>query len=69
MNDRYSDPSTQWTLVSLSFNVEISGNKLVYVEMDTALAEVCSSNFTIRHSVYQTEHVNYFEDLFETIPD
>ena len=51
-NDRYSDSSTDWTLVRLIFTVEIYGIKLFYDEIDTAHADMCFSNFTITHSVY-----------------
>ena len=51
-NDRYIDLSTDWTLVSLNFNVENYGIKLIYDEMDTAHADMCFSNITITHSVY-----------------
>ena len=51
-NDRYSDTSTEWTLVSLNFTVENYGIKLVYDQIDTAHADMCFSNITITHSVY-----------------
>ena len=51
-NDRYSDLFTDWTLVSLNFNVENYGIKLIYDEIDTAHADMCFSNITITHSVY-----------------
>ena len=51
-NDRYSDASTDWTLVSLNFNVGNYGIKLIYDEIDTAHADMCFSNITITHSVY-----------------
>ena len=50
-NDRYSDTSTDWTLVSLNFTVENYGIKLIYDEIDTAHADMCSSNITITRSV------------------
>ena len=50
-NDRYSDSSTDWTLVSLNFTVEIFGNKLIYDQIDTAHADMCFSSNTITHSV------------------
>ena len=52
-NDRYSNTSTEWTLVSLNFTVESYGNKLIYDQMDTAHADMCFSIKTITHSVFQ----------------
>ena len=51
-NDRYSDTSTDWTLLSLNFTVENYGIKLIYDEIDTAHADMCFSNITITHSVF-----------------
>ena len=51
-NDRYSDTSTDWTLVSLNFTVENYGIKLIYDQIDTPHADMCFSNITITHSVY-----------------
>ena len=51
-NDRYSDSSTQWTLVNLSFTIENYGIKLIYDQIDTSHADMCFSNITITHSVY-----------------
>ena len=51
-NDRYSNTSTEWTLVSLNFTVENFDIKLVYDEIDTSHADMCFSNITITHSVY-----------------
>ena len=51
-NDRYSDSSTQWTLVNLNFTVENYGIRLVYDQIDTPHADTCFSNITITHSVY-----------------
>ena len=51
-NDRYSDSSTQWTLVNLIFSVENYGIKLIYDEIDTAHADMCFSSITITHSKY-----------------
>ena len=51
-NDRYSDSSTQWTLVNLNFTVENYGIKLIYDEIDTAHADMCFSNIIITYSVY-----------------
>ena len=51
-NDRFSNTSTEWTLVSLNFTVENYAIKLIYDEIDTAHADMCFSNITITHSVY-----------------
>ena len=51
-NDRYSNTSTDWTLVNLNFTVEIYGIKLIYDRIDTPHADMCFSNITITHSVY-----------------
>ena len=50
--DRYSDASTDWTLVSLNFTVENYGIKLIYDQIDAPHADMCFSNITITHSVY-----------------
>ena len=50
-SDRYSDSSTEWTLVSLNFTIENYGIKLIYDEIDTPHADMCFSNITITHSV------------------
>ena len=46
-NDRYSDTSTDWTLVSSNFTVDNYGIKLIYDEIDTPHADMCFSNITI----------------------
>ena len=51
-NDRYSDTSTEWTLVSLNFTIQNYGIKLIYDQINTAHADMCFSNITITHSVY-----------------
>ena len=51
-NDRYSDSSTDWTLLSLNFTVENYGVRLIYDQIDTAHGDMCFSNITITHSVY-----------------
>ena len=51
-NDRYSDSSTDWTLVSLNFTEENYGIRLFYDQIDTAHGDMCFSNITITHSVY-----------------
>ena len=50
-NDRYSDNSTDWSLLNINFTVEKYGIKLVYDQIDTAHADMCFNNITITHSV------------------
>ena len=50
-NGRYSDSSTDWSLVNLNFTIENYGIRLVYDQIDTAHADMCFSNITITHSV------------------
>ena len=50
-NDRYSDSSTQWTLVSLNFTVENYGIEIIFDQKDTPHADMCP-NITITHPVY-----------------
>ena len=45
------------------------GNKLVFDQKDTAAADMCFSNIKITRSFYQTNHANFFEEKFESIPD
>ena len=66
---RYSDTSTDWTLVNLNFTVENYGIRLYYDQIDTAHADMCFSNIIITHSVNQMGNINYFEDIFESIHD
>ena len=51
-NDRYSNNSTDWTLLNLNFTIENYGVKLIYDQIDTAHADMCFSNISITHSVY-----------------
>ena len=51
-NYRYSNSSTQWTLVNINFSVENYGVKLIYDQTDTPHADMCFSNITKTHSVY-----------------
>ena len=51
-NDRYSGTSTEWTKLSLKFNITNYGNKLFYNQIDTPHADRCFSNNMIPHSVY-----------------
>ena len=51
-NTRYSDTSTDWTLLNLDFTIENYGIKLIYDQIDTPHADMCFPNITITHSVY-----------------
>ena len=51
-NDRHSDTSADWTLVSLIFNVENHGIKLICDQIDTPHADMCFSNITKTQSVF-----------------
>ena len=51
-HDRYSDTSSEWTLVSLNFTEENYGINFIYDQLDTTHADMCFSNITITHSVY-----------------
>ena len=51
-NDRYSDSSTEWTLVNLNFTVENYAIKLIHDQIDTPHADMCFSNIKFTHSVY-----------------
>ena len=68
-NDRYSDASTNWTLLSLNFTVEKCGINLFYDQIDTAHANMCSGNITFTHSIYKMNFESYFKYLFESIED
>ena len=45
-NDRYSDSSIQWTLVSLNFTVKNYGIKLIYDQIGTSHVVMSFSNIT-----------------------
>ena len=51
-NDRYSDNSTDWTLVSLNFTIANYGIRIIYDEIESPHADMCFSNITITHSVF-----------------
>ena len=51
-NDRYSDTSSDWTLINVNFTIENYGVRLIYDEINTAICDICFSNITITHSVY-----------------
>ena len=51
-NDRYSDTSTDWTLLNSKFTEETYGIKLIYDQIDTHHADMCFSNITNTHSVH-----------------
>ena len=49
---RYSFSSTDWTLVSLNFNMETNGIKLRCDQVDTPHSQMCFSKTSITHSVF-----------------
>ena len=51
-NDRYSNNSTDWSLLNIDFTTQNYGIKLVYDQIDTAHADMSFSNITITHSVF-----------------
>ena len=51
-NYRYSDNSTDWTLLNLDITQENYGIKLIYDQIDTPHADMCFSNITLTHSIY-----------------
>ena len=50
-NTRYSDNSTDWSLLNLDFTIENYGIRLIYDQIDTPHADMCFSNIIITHSV------------------
>ena len=50
--DQCSDISTDRTLVTLNFTVEIYSTKLFFHQIDTAHVDICFSKFTIPHSAF-----------------
>ena len=51
-NTQYSNPSTDRTLLNINFTEENYGIRLIYDQRDTAHADLCFSNITIKHFVY-----------------
>ena len=51
-NDRFSNSSSDWTLVGLNFTAEIYGIKLFNDQIDTAHANICFSIITKTHFIY-----------------
>ena len=51
-NSKYSNSSTDLTLLNLDFTVENYGIKLIYDQKDTPHDGMCFSINTITHSVY-----------------
>ena len=51
-NIPYRDSSTDWTLLSFHFALEIYGIKLIFDQRDTPHADMCFSNITVTYSVY-----------------
>ena len=40
-NDRFTDSSTDWTLVNLNFTVENYGIEIIFDEVDSAHSDMC----------------------------
>ena len=51
-NDRYSNLSIDWTIVSLNFTLQNFGIKLIYDQTDTAHPDMCFGYITTTNSVY-----------------
>ena len=58
--DRYTNTSTDWTPVSLNFTEDNYSINLLYDEIDTAHADMCFSDITITHFVYQNNCTNTY---------
>ena len=67
-NDRCSDSSTDWTLVSLNSTIKNYGRKLIYDQVDSLLCDIYFSIITITHSVYKMDHISYLKDLLKSVP-
>ena len=50
-SDRYSDSSTQWTLVSMNFKIENYGMKLIYDRIRTPHADMNFRDISLTDSV------------------
>ena len=59
-NERYSDTLTDWTLLNLDFTAENCGIKLIYDQLDTAHADICFSNITIKKFCLLKHNVSIF---------
>ena len=57
---QYINSSTDWPLINLDFPEESYGKKLINDRLDTAHADICFSNITITHSIFQMIYENYF---------
>ena len=49
--DRYKSRSTDWTLVSLNFTMELYGIRIIFDQIGTIHADICFGNITIKYSV------------------
>ena len=49
----YSETSTDWTLLEWDFLETNCGNKLIYDQIGTALADMCFSSILITRSAYE----------------
>ena len=48
----YSSTSTVWCLINNDFTETNYGNKMVYDQVDTTLADMCFSKIMVTHSVF-----------------
>ena len=51
INNKYGNASSEWTSLNIDFTEKNSDNKLIYDEIDTALADMCFSNIMITNSL------------------
>ena len=67
--DRYSNSSTDWTLVNLNFTEDKYGVRISFDQIDKPHADMRFSNSTLTNSVFYRNFEKYFKDKFESIPD
>ena len=63
-NTNFNATSQGWTLLNLDFTETNYGIKLVFDQLDTALAVLCFSNVVITHPVYEMDHIIFLKDFF-----
>ena len=51
-NDRCSNSSTEWTLLSLNYKLNNFGTELIYEKFDSPVADMCFSDIISTYSVY-----------------
>ena len=62
-NSQYSNTSSEWMLLNLDFTLQDYGIKLIYDQIDTAHCDMCFSNNTITHSVYQKLYFKWITQI------